>query len=65
MDNSEKTKLYKIRNGWMMGNEMDYDENRRPIAKLIIGDVTINKKIESYIVEDVYKDILDIINFLR
>lgn len=58
MSGNKTIKIYKIKN-WKMGSELEQGKNGRSIAKLILGEIYEGKDIIDYIIEDIYKDLLD------
>lgn len=53
-------KIYKTISGWKIGSEMEKDAtSNRKIAKLVLGEIRNGQDLENYIVEDIYKDLLD------
>lgn len=59
MANVKKTNIYKIRSEWKLGDISEKDPTGREIVKLIIGDISCGKEIQEYLIEDIYKDVLN------
>jgi len=50
--------IYKPIIGWKVGQEPQKDSEGKTLQKLVIGEITENRKVQEYITEDIYESIL-------